>query len=43
MFLHLQNTQTSKMDNPWFFQMSFFSTKCVPFPLKIGENFIIND
>jgi len=24
MFLHVQNTQISKMDNPYFFQMLFF-------------------
>jgi hypothetical protein len=23
-FLHVQSTQTSKMDNPWFFQTSVF-------------------
>jgi hypothetical protein len=43
MFLYVQSTQTSRMDNPYFFQMSFFSTKCAPFHLKIGEDFNIDD
>jgi hypothetical protein len=43
MFLHVQSTQTSRMDNLYFFQMSFFSTKCAPFLLKIGEDFNIDD
>ncbi len=41
-FLHLQSTQTLKMDNPCFCQMSFFTTKCAPL-LKIGEDFNIDD
>jgi hypothetical protein len=41
--LYLQSTQTLRMDNPYFFQMSFFSTKCAPFLLKIGEDFNIDD
>jgi hypothetical protein len=43
MFLHAQSTQTLRVDNPCFFQMSFFSTKCAPFLLKIGEDFSIDD
>jgi hypothetical protein len=43
MFLHVQNTQISRMDNPCFFQMSFFSTKCAPFLLKIEEDFNIDN
>ncbi len=39
MFLHVQSTQTSRVDNLYFFQMSFFPTKCAPFLLKIGEYF----
>jgi hypothetical protein len=42
-FLYVQSIQTSKVDNPCFFQMSFFSTKCAPFLLKIGEDFNIDD
>jgi hypothetical protein len=38
-----QIIQTSRMDNPYFFQMFFFPTKCAPFLLKIGEDFNIND
>jgi len=36
-FLHVQSTQTLRMDSPCFFQMSFFSIKCVSFLLKIGK------
>jgi hypothetical protein len=43
MFLHVQNIQTSKMDNLCFFQMSFFPTKCAPFLLKIGKDLSIDD
>jgi hypothetical protein len=39
MFLHVQNTQTLKMDNPYFIETSFFPTKCAPFLLKIGDDF----
>ncbi len=42
-FLHVQNTQTSRVDSFYFFQMSFFSTKCAPFFFLIGENFNIDD
>jgi len=31
------------MDNPCFFQTFFFSTKCAPFLLKIGNDFNIDD
>jgi hypothetical protein len=43
MILHVQNTQISKVNNPHFFQMFFFPTKCAPFFLKIGEYFNIDD
>jgi hypothetical protein len=43
MFLHVESTQTSRMDNPWFFQTSFFSTKCAPFLLTIEKDFNIDD
>jgi len=43
MILHVQSTQTSKMNSPYFFQMSFFPTKCAPFFLKIEEYFNIDD
>ncbi len=39
MFLHVQNTQTLKLDNPYFIETSFFPTKCAPFLLKIGDDF----
>jgi hypothetical protein len=42
MFLHVQSTQTSRMDSPHFSQMFLF-TKCSPFLLKIGEDFNIDD
>ncbi len=42
MFLHVQSTQTLKMDYPYFFQTSFFSTKCAPFLLKVREDFNID-
>ncbi len=32
-----------KVDNLFLLQMSFFSTKCAPFLLKIEEDFNIND
>jgi hypothetical protein len=31
------------VDSFYFFQMSFFSTKCAPFFFLIGENFNIDD
>ncbi len=40
--LHVQNTQILRMDNPCFFQMSFFSTYCAPFLLKIEKNLNID-
>jgi hypothetical protein len=43
MFLHVQNTQTLRMDNLCYFQTSFFSIKYVPFLLKIGQDFNIDD
>jgi hypothetical protein len=43
MFLHIQIAQTSKVNTPCFFQMSFFPTKCEPFLLKIGDDFNIDD
>ncbi len=43
MLLHVQITQTWRMDSPFFFQTLFFFTKCAPFPLKIGEDFNIDD
>jgi hypothetical protein len=43
MFLYVQSIQTSRMDNPYFFQMSFSATKCAPFFLKIEEDFNIDD
>jgi hypothetical protein len=39
MFLHVQNIQTSRVDNFNF----FFSTKCASFLLKIREDFNIGD
>jgi len=41
--LHVQNTQISRMDNLFFFPMSFFSTKCASFFFKIGDKFNIDD
>jgi hypothetical protein len=39
--LHVdQITQTLKVNNPYFFQMFFSSTKCAPILLKIKEDFI---
>jgi len=43
MFLYVQSTQTLRADNPRFFQMSFFYTKCALFLLKIGDDFNIDD
>jgi hypothetical protein len=43
MFLHVQSTQTLRVDNPYFFQMSFFPTKCAPLLLKIRKDFNIDD
>jgi hypothetical protein len=42
LFLHVQNTQTSRVDNPYFFQMFFLSTKCAPFFLKFGKELNID-
>jgi hypothetical protein len=42
-FLHVQNIQTSRVNNLYFFQMSFFFTKCAPILLKIEEDFNIDD
>jgi hypothetical protein len=42
-FLHVQSTQTLRMDSPYFFQISFFNTNCAPFILKIREDFNIDD
>jgi hypothetical protein len=41
-FLHVQNIQTSRVDNIYFFK-HFFKTKFVPFLLKIKHDFNIND
>jgi len=43
MFLHVQSTQTLKVNNFCFFQTSFFPTKCAPYLLKLGKNFNIDD
>jgi hypothetical protein len=43
MFLHVQSIQTLKMDNPYFFQMPFFSTKCALILLKIENDFNIDN
>jgi hypothetical protein len=43
MFLHVQSTQTSRVDNLYFFQTSFFPIKSAPFLLKIVEDFNIDD
>jgi hypothetical protein len=43
MFLHVQNTQTSRVASLYFFKMFFFLTKCASFLLKIGEDFNIDD
>jgi hypothetical protein len=43
MCLHVQSIETLRMDNPCFFQTSFFSTKCAPLLLKIGEDFNVDD
>jgi len=40
--LHVQNTQTFKMDNFYFFQTSFFLIKRAPFLFKIGDDFNID-
>jgi hypothetical protein len=42
MFLHVQSIQTLRVDYLYFFQTSFFSTKCAPFFLKIREDFNID-
>jgi hypothetical protein len=42
--LHAQSTQTSRMNNLYFLQTSFFKTKCAPwFFLKIEKDFNIDD
>jgi hypothetical protein len=43
MFLHVQNTQTSKMDSAYFFQTFFSLTKSATFFLKTKKDFNIND
>jgi hypothetical protein len=43
MFLHVQSTQTLRVDGFCFSQTSFFSTKCAPFFLKIEDDFNIDD
>jgi hypothetical protein len=43
MFLHVESTQTLKMDGPCFFQTSFLSTKCAQLFLKFGKDFNIDD
>jgi len=42
MFLHVESTQTLRVDNPCFFQMTFFYQMCTIL-LKIGEDFNIDD
>jgi hypothetical protein len=42
MFLHVQRTQTLRIDNPYIFQIFFFY-KCAPFFLKIEKDFNIDD
>jgi hypothetical protein len=42
-FLHVQSTQTLRVKSLCFCQISFFTTKCAPLLLKIGEDFNIND
>jgi hypothetical protein len=41
--MHVENTQTWRVDNPYFFQKKHFPTKCAPFLLKIREDFNIDD
>ncbi len=41
--LHVQNIQISKLTIFIFSKCSFFTTKCAPFLLKIGEDSNIND
>jgi hypothetical protein len=44
MFLHVQSTQTLRVNNLFFFfQTSFVPTKFAPFLLKIEEDFNIGD
>jgi hypothetical protein len=43
MFLHVQNTQTLRVNNFYLFLDVFFSTKCPSFLLKIEEDFNIDD
>jgi len=43
MFLHVQSTQTLRVDSPYFLLFFFSPTKCPPFLLKIGEDFNIDD
>jgi hypothetical protein len=43
MFLHVQSTQTLRVNSPYFLKMSFSPTKCAPFLLKIGKDFKIDD
>jgi hypothetical protein len=42
MFLHVQRTQISKVNNFYFFK-HFFNTKCAPLLLSIEEEFNIDD
>jgi hypothetical protein len=41
--LHVQSTQTLRVDNFCFFFKQSFFTKCAPILLKIGEDFNIDD
>jgi hypothetical protein len=43
MILHVQSIQTLRMDSFYFFQTSFFSTKCAPFLSKIRDDFNIDN
>ncbi len=42
MFLHVQSIQTSRVDYPYFFQTSFFSTNCAQLLLKVRDDFNID-
>jgi hypothetical protein len=42
-FCMFKALKPQEMDNPCFFQMSLFPTKCAPFLLKIEEDFDIDD
>jgi hypothetical protein len=43
MFMHVENTQTSRNDNLNVFSNDLVKTKCAPFLLKIGDGFNIDD